>query len=132
MLDECIEANAVCTHPLVPIAVTAHEDKHIRMWDLSRYSSAVELQLIEFLVVSWCTPAALTLMLFLQSLLIRLDLIFLLAAMTPQLGKFSGLFRFSAHIRAFGQLSAKFRIILSDSNRFEANFGRKSRKALPE
>ena len=44
MLDECIEANAVCTHPLVPIAVTAHEDKHIRMWDLSRYySSAVEL-----------------------------------------------------------------------------------------
>ncbi|CBY21362.1 unnamed protein product [Oikopleura dioica] len=35
MLDECVEANAVCTHPLVPIAVTAHEDKHIRMWDLS-------------------------------------------------------------------------------------------------
>ena len=42
MLDECVEANAVCTHPLVPIAVTAHEDKHIRMWDLSRYSSVVK------------------------------------------------------------------------------------------
>jgi hypothetical protein len=50
MLDECIEANAVCTHPLVPIAVTAHEDKHIRMWDLSRYySSAVKIGISEFL-----------------------------------------------------------------------------------
>ena len=27
----------MASHPTLPVAVTAHEDHHIRFWDLSRY-----------------------------------------------------------------------------------------------
>ena len=34
--ENCCDVNSIASHPNLPIAVTAHEDRNIRFWDLSR------------------------------------------------------------------------------------------------
>lgn len=33
--ENCCDVNSIASHPNLPIAVTAHEDRNIRFWDLS-------------------------------------------------------------------------------------------------
>ena len=35
--ENCCDVNSIASHPNLPIAVTAHEDRNIRFWDLSRF-----------------------------------------------------------------------------------------------
>ena len=35
--ENCCAVNSIASHPNLPIAVTAHDDRNIRFWDLSRY-----------------------------------------------------------------------------------------------
>ena len=36
--ENCCDVNSIASHPNLPIAVTAHEDRNIRFWDLSRFA----------------------------------------------------------------------------------------------
>ena len=35
--ENCCNVNSIASHPNLPIAVTAHDDRNIRFWDLSRF-----------------------------------------------------------------------------------------------
>lgn len=35
--ENCVDVNSLSMHPSLPIAVTAHDDRNIRFWDLQRY-----------------------------------------------------------------------------------------------
>ena len=34
--ENCVNVNSLSIHPTLPIAVTAHDDRNIRFWDLQR------------------------------------------------------------------------------------------------
>ena len=35
--ENCVNVNSLSIHPTLPIAVTAHDDRNIRFWDLQRF-----------------------------------------------------------------------------------------------
>ena len=55
--ENCVDVNSLSMHPSLPIAVTAHDDRNIRFWDLQRFfefqKKGVTFILAVFLFIQW-------------------------------------------------------------------------------